>query len=116
MFNAPPPDWMGDEGKALWNKLIVASDLLLKELDAEALTLTCSAYDAAVRSAKELAEKGPLVEGDRGLVKNPAAQILRDSSQSFRAWCTEFGLTPAARKKLGLVLDDPEDGAEGVID
>jgi P27 family predicted phage terminase small subunit len=111
-----PPEWLGAPGKDMWKILVeTLSDTMVK-LDRGALTLACAAYSTAYDAAVDLSERGPLVQGDRGMVKNPAAQIARESGAAFKQWCNEFGLTPAARKRLSLKLGREEDAHLGLID
>lgn len=60
-------------------------------------------YAFAVQAAKELREIGSLtVEGREGPKKHPLLQALRDNSQMFKSYATEFGMTPSARTRLQL--------------
>lgn len=106
-----PPEWMGENGKRAWNAMASILTESLESIDQFALEATCGHYDAMINALKDLQLRGPLIEsydknGNEILVKNPAAQIARDNSLAFKAWCSEFGLTPRARKSLAMKLND----------
>lgn len=110
-----PPEWLSSKAKEAWRDVGKALDGSVYAVDGLALTLMCTAYGAAQDAAEDIAMRGPLVDSrDRGLVKNPSLQILRDAGATFRAFAEQFGLTPGARKKLGIDLSEEFD--TGLID
>lgn len=110
-----PPDWMADPGKKMWHEMLLELGDKVVSLDRYALTLACAAYAAAEAALQDLNERGPLVEGDRGMVKNPSNQVGREQAAAFKSWCAEFGLTPGARKRLLFQLGKKDDDAEDLI-
>jgi P27 family predicted phage terminase small subunit len=58
---------------------------------------------------------GVMVRGERGLVKNPAFQVVRDNAQLLRAFAQEFGLTPSARSGIDLHEDRGSEDARGLL-
>lgn len=107
-----PPEWLGELGMETWRKLAPGLHArgVLTEWDLDAFAVLCQAV-ASHRQASELLNRSSvLIQGDRGLVKNPALQIARDSAQVIRAFAQEFGLTPSARSGLRVeeVTDDSE--------
>jgi P27 family predicted phage terminase small subunit len=99
-----PPEWLNPMGKNLWHRIIELMGDKLEKTDESALTLMCASFGAAYEALKDLNERGPLIEGDRGMVKNPANQVAREQGAQFKLWASEFGLTPAARKKLAMSI------------
>lgn len=115
---AEPPDWLGANGRRMWFKLVNELSATLHDVDQFALEAICGHYDAMRAALQDLHERGPIVPG-RGKdneaisVKNPSAQIARDQSASFKAWVSEFGLTPKSRKALNMSLgEDAEDESD----
>jgi P27 family predicted phage terminase small subunit len=76
---------------------------VLTGVDVSAFRLMAEHYAFAVQAAKELREGGVLtVEGREGPKKHPLLQALRDNSQMFKSYATEFGMTPSSRARLKL--------------
>jgi len=116
-----PPSWLADGGKRMWHELVQMLDGRLEAADKFALTATCASYGAMEAALEDLNTRGPLVrargkdgeESDaRPLVKNPANQIAREQGVAFKQWCGEFGLTPAARKRLSIELKKASSAGE----
>lgn len=116
-----PPSYMAGEALAQWNRL--APELsrlgLLTVVDRPFLTVLCDAW-AAYRQAQDLlAAKGPLVESPRdgSLVKNPAAQIMRDQADIMLRYGSRFGLSPSDRVRLAVAPDDDggDQDAAGIL-
>jgi P27 family predicted phage terminase small subunit len=105
-----PPRWLSREARAEWRRVVRACEdfpTWLQEVDRASLTAYCVAWASFVDAAKDLAERGPLVparssaDGD-AKVKNPAAQVVRDSSEAMRKWARELGFTPDARGRVDV--------------
>ena len=80
---------------------------ILTGVDAPMFRLAAEHYAIAVQAAQELRKSvedggGLTVEGRDGAKKNPLFQVFRDSSMAFKAFATEFGMTPSARARLQL--------------
>jgi P27 family predicted phage terminase small subunit len=102
-----PPEWLSKKAKSAWEQIAESLGSSVYAIDGLSLALMCTAYGAAQDAAEDIAMRGPLIESrDRGPVKNPSLQILRDAGSTFRAFAESFGLTPGARKKLGIDLSD----------
>jgi P27 family predicted phage terminase small subunit len=114
-----PPRWLSREGRAEWRRVVKACEdwpTWLQEVDRAALSAYCSAWSTFVDAAKDVAERGPLVparssaDGD-AKVKNPAVQIVRDSSEAMRKWSRELGFTPDARGRVDVgQREEADDG------
>lgn len=99
------PSWLSDEAKKKWKELLPQLEQLglLTAIDRSALALLCSHYALAAAAAKTLETEGVTVVDERGLArKHPACQVLRDNSQSFARYMSEFGLSPSARTRLDV--------------
>ena len=105
-----PPGWLRSEAVEVWQRL--APDLerrgVLTAWDVDALAILCDAIVQYRQASALVAHAGVIIKGRRdGAVKNPALQIVRDTAQTIRAYCQEFGLTPSARS--GVVLAEESD-------
>lgn len=94
----------------MWRRLapLLHEKGLFTEWDRDAFGVFCEAV-VQHRRACELVNTSLLVKGlHGGLVKNPAAQIVRDTAQVIRGFAQEFGLTPSAR--VGIQIPDDDSG------
>lgn len=96
------PKGLSANSQRFWRRYhrILSDAKVLTEGDAVGLEAMAYHYDAMVQAYQDLKERGPLVEGDRGMVKNPSLQILRDSSTALYRWAGAYGLTPVSRTKV----------------
>lgn len=109
----PPeaPDHLGEHARAEWERVVPELQRLrlVKPVDRAALTAYCEMWDTFVRATDDVHERGLVVE-NRSVKKdgtestwftaNPAVAVQRNAQAAIRAWCSEFGLTPAAEGKL----------------
>lgn len=108
-----PPPTLNADGRKKWRELApILQDLgVLAEADLPAFEALCMHYGLMCEAARALKREGLLVKGDRGMVKNPAAQLHRDNSAAFAKYCGLFGLTPADRSRVsaapGPAKDNP---------
>ncbi|HVL99333.1 MAG TPA: phage terminase small subunit P27 family [Egibacteraceae bacterium] len=104
------PKWLPRVGKAEWRRIVRACaghPTWLQEVDVALLTAYCATWATYLDAARDVAERGALVSGrssaDKGaLVKNPAAQIARDSATQLRNLARELGFSPDARGRVDL--------------
>lgn len=100
----PPADLKG-EAFAEWSRITsyLAKVGQIESVDYAALVVYCSAWAMFDAARKAYEQHGPLVTGrDGGLVKNPAAQIMRDASDVMLKFGAKFGFTPKDRQNLGI--------------
>lgn len=111
---ARPPDWLGVGSRLIWDEVFpeLESMQLAYSADAEALATYC-ALTALKRNAVGLVERSNVVlVGREGqIVANPASREARALALVALAYAREFGLTPAARRSLGHLPEEPEDDA-----
>lgn len=116
----PPPDAppmpprlkVDKVAKAKWSELLplVCSMKVMTAQDAEALATLCEVHSSAQICLIELRASGPIIRGDNGVVKpNPAGSLYRGLISQQMSIMAEFGLTPAARVRLGAKTDEDED-------
>lgn len=97
------PDWLSDQAAEVWDRL--APDLqrkgLLTSWDVDSFAVLCDAIVQYRAASKLVTQAGVMIKGRKdAVVKNPAMQLVRDSSQTIRAFAQEFGMTPSARSEI----------------
>jgi len=114
------PSWLPKEAKKKWKE--IAPELerlgLLTSVDGMAFTMLLMHWAVAVEAAKQLSEEGLLFEDSKGkLRKNPLHQVMRDHSESMKAYLSEFGLTPSSRVRLQVpqTADKEEDPIRALL-
>ncbi|MER7445058.1 phage terminase small subunit P27 family [Micromonospora avicenniae] len=110
---SPPADLKG-EAFAEWSRVTTFLEKVghIESIDYAALVVYCSAWAAFNDARSALDEHGPLVMGrDGGYVKNPAAQIMKDSAAIMLNYGQRFGFTPKDRQNLGIG-SEADDGDE----
>ncbi|WP_326827374.1 phage terminase small subunit P27 family [Streptomyces sp. NBC_01751] len=100
----PPADLKG-EALAEWGRIVPELDRLglITVVDRAYLVAYCESWAIFDQSRSAMAEYGPLVAGrDGGLVKNPAAQVMRDAADMMLKFGSRFGLSPSDRTRLSV--------------
>lgn len=92
---SPDADWLWDEIVTHWNDLD-----LLKPLDAASLEVACETFARWREAVRWRREHGHLVPGREGAKVAPYIGVEERASKDFRAWCAEYGLSPAAEGKI----------------
>src|SRR3990172_3936709 len=98
------PRGMGGLQKKFWNEYAPELERLqiLTGVDSAAFRLMADHFAIAVQAVRELQAEGLNVEAKEGIKKNPLAQIFKDNSLAFKAFASEFGLTPSSRTRLKM--------------
>lgn len=96
------PEDLSEDASWLWDQIIeqMRGVGLLKPLDAPSLEILCETYARWKEAAKMRKEKSILSNNSQGLVSAPWIGIEERAGKEFRAWCAEYGLTPAAERNL----------------
>ncbi|ANC31441.1 phage terminase small subunit P27 family [Isoptericola dokdonensis] len=96
------PSDLSDDASWIWD--LITSELehveLLKPLDGGSLRVACETYARWKEAVRFRLERGLLSKNSQGVVTAPWVGIEERASKDFRAWCAEFGLTPAAEGKM----------------
>lgn len=94
---------------ATWDALVEEMDAigLLQRVDSQALEAACVAYAQAVSAENAIAKHGMTYSvvdqiGNEIPRKRPEVDVLNAAWGRYRSFCTEFGLTPASRSRLGV--------------
>lgn len=124
----PAPVYFGEYATREWDRVgpVLVKIGLLADSDIQVFEAYCLNVQLMVDAWMEIRDKGMLIQGSRGKVRNPAIAAFSAASNAVRAFASEFGLTPSARTRIRLpkdgddplsILDDdigPEDFNEGV--
>lgn len=109
------PEDLSPAAEKMWDLIIeeLPKADLLKPLDAFALQVGCETF-ARWYEAKRLRLLQPnfglLAKTSQGMGVSPLVRVESEASREFRAWCSEFGLTPAAEVKLSASVDPGDNG------
>ncbi|CAB4218546.1 COG3747 Phage terminase, small subunit [uncultured Caudovirales phage] len=74
----------------------------LRDHDLDGITMLCQAVHIHREAQDGIAKHGVLVKGQRGPMVNPLVKVARDQAMFILRIMNEYGLTPAARVRLGL--------------
>lgn len=115
----PPSDLKG-EAFAEWSRIVPDLDRagLLAKVDRAYLVGYCEAWAQFCEAREELHANGTLIVGrDGGLVRNPAAMVMKDSLDMMLKYGAKFGLSPIDRARLGRVPEKnvEDDGPDAVV-
>lgn len=108
--NPAPPDWLNEEGKALWKRIapLLVATRCLTDADLPAFEGMCQTWGEYVEFERTLAEDGYVFKTPNGYVQSRPEAVLADKALSrFHRLAARFGLTPADR--AGLVLEVKEE-------
>lgn len=121
------PSWLTGEAKKEWDR--IAPELervgLLTVIDGSVLANYCQWWAVYVQAAKEL--KAHLTkhkkltvtyintQGAENEVPHPAIAIAEKASKNIKAFCSEFGLTPASRVRMQIKPVEEPDPMEDLL-
>lgn len=113
-----PPRTLSKEARAEWRRVVprLAEIGLLSVVDRAALVIYVEAWATYCQALATVRLEGETVIGYRGgIVRHPAALVMKDATATLRAFCTEFGLTPSARARITLPGADPAADMESLL-
>lgn len=99
----PPPD-LAPEAAEMYVRIV--EELVprgLREADLESVAMMCHSAHLHREARAAIAKHGLLVKGPRGPMVNPLVKVARDEATIYLRLANEFGLTLAARLRLGLM-------------
>jgi P27 family predicted phage terminase small subunit len=99
----PKPAKMSPDAEWLWDLVCeqMATVGLLKPLDGPALEHVCETFSRFREAVRWRQDHGLASKNSQGVGVAWWIRIESEASRDFRAWCAEFGLTPASEKNLG---------------
>jgi P27 family predicted phage terminase small subunit len=106
-----PPDFLHDDAKAEWRRLIgeMVRLKLVTPLDTMLFSVYCQSFadwKAAVEAFNRMGAKDPVMAGllikdrDGEARTNPLVRIVRNAGEHMVRAASEFGLTPVARARV----------------
>lgn len=108
----PKPTTLSPTASRMWDEITSDQTAIntMKALDGFALEALCESYARWHDSKQRRLEGGMLAKNSQGVVISPLLRIEVEASREFRAWCAEFGLTPAAEVKIASTQEAGGDG------
>ena len=103
VLNIDCPDWMGDNGRMLWEAVTpqLCKERILAATDIQNLEVYCSAYDQFRMAQADIAKNGVTVSGAMGgVIKNPAATALKEATAMMASYGGMLGLDPSSRQRM----------------
>ena len=100
---APPkPGQLSKDAEWLWDRVTeqMESIGLLKPIDGPSLEVMCETFARWRDAVRQRQQHGALGKNSQGVVAAPWVGIEERASKEFRAWCAEYGITPAAEKNI----------------
>lgn len=96
------PEGLSDDASWLWDRVVeqLMTVGLLKPIDAAALEAMCETFARWREAVRHRQEAGLMATNSQGRVTAPWIGIEERANREFRAWCAEFGITPAAERNL----------------
>ena len=106
------PDWLDDEGRAEWERIVPALDEhgILKPSDRALLACFCECWSRFVHAVAMYKREGMKVTTpDSGCSRqHPAVGIASEAAAQLRSIANEFGLSPAAERFLNIAPRDDD--------
>lgn len=101
------PTWLDALAGTVWDRLVPELERtgVLTIVDGDALAITCQSYSDAVAARARLAKQKRQSWKD--------IQAWQHGVKTFKAFATEFGLTPSSRSRIHLPEPDDDD-SEGL--
>lgn len=102
-----PPSWLDKTAQKEFKRLaeLLISVELINDADVGHLALYCDAYSEYLSCKREIKARGKWV-GDK---PNPFYLRKKDAASQMRSFATDLGLSPAARARLAINLENEED-------
>lgn len=97
------PEELSPDASWLWDVVVeqMSTVGLLKPVDGAALEHVCEVFARFREAVRHRREHGLSATTSQGAGVAWWVRIEAEASRDFRAWCAEFGLTPASEKNLG---------------
>ena len=111
------PSWLEPEAKKEWRRMAKTLENIgvLTQVDKAAFAGYCQAYARWKEAEEFLSKHGTIFKTPSGYIQQvPQVAIARNYLQIMKDFCSEFGLTPAARTRIkvdqeAVSSDDPMD-------
>ena len=97
------PSWLEPEAKKEWKRMAKTLEAIgvLTQVDKAAFAGYCQAYARWKEAEEFLSKHGTIFKTPSGYIQQvPQVAIARNYLQIMKDFCSEFGLTPAARTRI----------------
>lgn len=109
------PPWLEPEAKKEWKRMAKTLEAIgvLTQIDATAFAGYCQAYARWKEAEEFLTKHGTIFKTPSGYIQQvPQVSIAQTYLKVMKDFCSEFGLTPAARSRIRVDMqekakDDP---------
>lgn len=122
-----PPEWLSDEARAEWDRVVPGLEGLdlVKPEDRATLATYCEVWARLVTANADIRTRGLVVENtstrkdgteSTWFTKNPAVSIAEQAETRLRQYANDFGLSPAGERMIASApakSDDSEDDPFG---
>lgn len=99
-----PPEDMPEQAAAMFRRAVQElAPRGLRDTDLESIAMMVHAAHLHKQARDGINKHGLLVKGPRGPMVNPLVRVARDEASTYLRLANEFGLTLAARLRLGLM-------------
>ena len=114
------PSWLEPEAKKEWKRMAKTLEAIgvLTEIDMAAFAGYCQAYARWKEAEEFLSKHGTIFKTPSGYIQQvPQVSIARNYLQTMKDFCSEFGLTPAARTRIraDVVETETDDPMEKLL-
>lgn len=106
----PAPDWLDAEARKEWRRVVplLEKARVLSAADYSQLANYCAAHGNAIKAQRRLNREGQTVKRANGsLAAHPLITVAKESRAQALRIAIEYGLTPAARTRIGAADEDP---------
>ncbi len=105
------PEDLSPDCAAEWQRItgLLRERGALDALDQAAMRDYLLCWSRLHECERDISERGVLVKGDRGPVKNPSCQLARQYRDHLMGWSKELGLTPASRQRIEMPERKPDE-------
>lgn len=114
------PTWLETEAKKEWRRMSKTLEAIgvLTQVDASAFAGYCQAYARWKEAEEFLSKHGTIFKTPSGYIQQvPQVSIAQTYLKIMKDFCSEFGLTPAARSRIAVSTTEgsSEDPMEDIL-
>lgn len=114
------PSWLEPEAKKEWKRMSKALEAIgvLTQVDSSAFAGYCQAYARWKEAEEFLTKHGTIFKTPSGYIQQvPQVSIAQTYLKIMKDFCSEFGLTPAARSRIAVPPseENSEDQMEDIL-
>ncbi|MEM8873658.1 MAG: phage terminase small subunit P27 family [Planctomycetota bacterium] len=105
------PKSLGKQAAAKFRALtkLLTPHRILTDADVDALAVLASALAQYDHAEGEIAKYGTVIKSAQGVpIQSPYMSVQRSAWERIKVLLPEFGLTPSARVRLGMVTEDDD--------